>query len=61
MLWSTMIQKLLDSGLSQHEIAEACNCSQTVISLLYTGKRSNPKYKTGNAIEKLYNEIIRNS
>lgn len=53
-----MIQTMLEHGLTQAQIAKECSCSQTVISLLYTGKRQNVKYQTGKAISQLYQKVI---
>ena len=44
-------------GLTQSDIAKQCNCSQTVISLLYTGARQNTRFKTAQAFLALYREI----
>jgi predicted transcriptional regulator len=57
MQWNHIIQELINSGLNQHQIAKECNCSQTAISLLYTGKRTNTKFDTGKALMDLHTKI----
>jgi IS30 family transposase len=53
MRWKSIIADLLKSGLTQPQIADACNCRQTTISALYTGKTIEPRYSLGRALERL--------
>lgn len=57
-MWQKIIKELLNSGLTQAEIAEYSGCSQTVISFLYSGKRRNVRFKTGSAILLLHEERV---
>lgn len=59
MNWQIMIQEMMESGWTQEDIARACDCSQTVISFLKTGKRRNVKFKTGVKLIETY-QILQN-
>lgn len=46
------IQTMLDSGMTQQEIADKCNVTQPAISLLLSGARKEPS-------RRLWNELVR--
>lgn len=52
--WTKIIQDLLDSGLTQAQIAEKCATGQSYISGLYRGERKCPNYDLGVAILALH-------
>lgn len=59
MEWGTLIRELMGFGFTQEAIARGCGCSQTAISLLYTGKRKNVKFETGTALISFYEKAKR--
>lgn len=48
------IQELLDAGFTQVDIAKKCNCSQSSISDIYSGKTENPNFALGSALMQLH-------
>ena len=56
MNWKTLIQNLLDAGLTQSQIALTCKTGQSHISGLYRGERKCPNHDLGEAIIKLHRE-----
>ena len=56
-----IIQNLLDSGLTQTEIAKRSNVPQSRISDIASGKQSTISYEAGKRLEALHNEILPNS
>lgn len=47
------VAELLERGLTQVEIAAACNCAQSTISAIYRGENKNPGYSLGRSLEDL--------
>lgn len=46
--WTVVISELSDTfGMSQPEIAAACNCGQSTVSGLVTGVTKDPRHSTG--------------
>lgn len=56
MNWQKIIRDLLDSGLTQVQIAEQCGTSQGYISDLSNGRRTRVGYDLGRALERLHQE-----
>lgn len=54
MNWTSIIQALLDSGMTQSQIAEECDTGQSHISGLYRGDRKQPNWELGDRILALY-------
>ena len=48
-----LIPKLIESGLTQVQIAQECGCSQPNISDLQNGKIKNPSYDIGCGLVRL--------
>jgi len=53
--WPDLIRKLIDSGLTQPQLAEVSGCGQSTISDLLTGKTADPRTTTGLALIRLGN------
>lgn len=45
--WPEIIRKLVLSGLTQPQIAEACKCGQSTISDMLNGKTTDPRTSLG--------------
>jgi len=62
-MWQSVIQEILDSGMTQVEISEALRerhetkVNQSYISQLYRGEIKAPNWELGNAIIALRDEI----
>lgn len=54
--WKTLILELQESGLTQYEIAQACDTGQSHISGLARGARRSPGWELGERIRKLHAE-----
>lgn len=54
MNWNTIIQDLLDAGLTQVSIAQECDTGQSHISALYRGDRKNPNWPLGQRLIDLH-------
>ena len=52
--WKLVIEELERTGLTQNEIAAQAGCSQPYVSQLKSGKRKNPDYHVGTALESLH-------
>jgi transcriptional regulator with XRE-family HTH domain len=48
--WKNIIHELQESGMTQQEIADACNTGQSHISSLANGKRHEPRYSLGDRL-----------
>lgn len=48
--WKQVIGELTAHGYTQPEIAEQCDCGQATVSDLATGKTTNPKFNTAQAL-----------
>lgn len=51
--WKALIQKLIDAGLTQMQIASACGVRQSSVSDLYRGKSESPNFDFGMKLVKL--------
>lgn len=54
MEWSALIAELTSRGMTQQKIAAACECAQSTISDLATGKNTKPSYQIGKTLEQLH-------
>jgi transcriptional regulator with XRE-family HTH domain len=54
MNWQSLISDLKARQISQAQIAAACNCKQSTISDLATGKTGSPSYELGIALIALH-------
>lgn len=45
--WPKIIRALVASGLTQPQIAAACNCGQSTVSDMLNGKSSDPRTSLG--------------
>jgi len=52
-MWTSTIATIQKRGLSQAQIAAACNCGQVTISDLARGKTKQPHFALGLALTKL--------
>jgi len=59
MNWKNLIADLMDSGMTQAEIADACLTSQGHISDLYRGARLQPGWALGDRIRNLHRKCRR--
>ena len=55
-MWTSIIKDLLDSGLTQHRIAELVGVAQTTISEMANGRIKEPGWSKGQALLKLHAE-----
>lgn len=53
--WPGLIRALLDSGVTQPQLAEAAGCGQSTISDLLRGKTTDPRTSTGLALIRMGN------
>lgn len=53
-----LVRALRELGLSQRQIGEACDLSQSAISHIQTGRRKNVRATTENALERLYEKKL---
>lgn len=58
MNWPKLIQDLIDSGLTQVQIAESCQTGQSHISALLNGSRKCPNWALGEALRNLHAEKV---
>lgn len=54
--WKKIIKELMNTGLTQSQIASRCNTGQSNISGLLTGKRKSPGWSLGESLLKLHKE-----
>lgn len=45
--WAEIIRKLVAEGMTQPQIAEACDCGQSTISDMVRGKTTDPRTSLG--------------
>ncbi len=58
MNWQQMVKDLLESGLTQMQLADKLSCSQSMVSDLASGERgSRLSWELGNAIIKAHDQI----
>lgn len=48
--WKQVIAKIQAGGLTQKQIADACECAQGVISYLANGKTLDPRHSLGQSL-----------
>lgn len=53
----TIIKELIDSGMTQSDIAQACSITQPYVSDLLTGRRNCPNWVIGDALISLHKEV----
>lgn len=54
--WPALLAGLIQSGLTQPQLAAAAHCGQSTISDLLNGKTADPRTSTGLALIRLANE-----
>jgi hypothetical protein len=54
--WKSLITDLCASGMTQKQIADACNTGQSHISSLANGHRKEPGYTLGDRLKKLHDQ-----
>lgn len=60
MNWQQMVKDLLESGLTQTQLADKLDCSQSMVSDLASGERgSRLSWELGNAIIRTHDELRR--
>lgn len=59
MNWKQIIFDLRESGLTQVEIASRANVAQSAISELSSGKTTEPRFSTGQRLQKLHRSVMR--
>lgn len=55
--FSSIVKELIDSGLTQSEIAKKCSTSQGHISDILSGRRKCPNWILGDALVNLHKEV----
>lgn len=56
--WKTLIRDLQASGMTQHQIASACETGQSHISALARGDRQCPSWNLGERLRALHAERV---
>ena len=56
--WKTLIQDLLDSGLTQVEIGRRVDCSQPTIAALASGAQKEVRWSTGDKLRRLHLRVV---
>lgn len=60
MNWQQMVKDLLESGLTQTQLADKLDCSQSMVSDLASGERgSRLSWELGNAIIREHSQITK--
>lgn len=57
MNWTKIIQDLLDSGMSELEIANSCGIKQPTLNALKSGKSKSTRYEIGDKLISLWKVI----
>lgn len=57
MNWQKLIGDLIESGMTQAQIAESAKCTQAFISDLYRGKKKSCDYEIGSALVRLEDNL----
>jgi transcriptional regulator with XRE-family HTH domain len=52
--WKSLIQGLIDAGMTQVQIAAECGVRQSSVSDLFRGKSTRPNYEFGRKLEALH-------
>ncbi len=55
-MWTSIIKDLIESGLTQHKLAECVGVAQTTISEMANGRIKDPGWSKGQALIKLHAE-----
>lgn len=58
MNWTKIITELQESGLTQSEIGDRCDCAQSTISELRNGNKKLPNYFIGKALVDLHAKVV---
>ena len=58
MNWSKHVLEIKAFGLTQQQIAEQCQCRQTTISHIESGKTANPGWVLGQALLRLHTLLV---
>lgn len=56
--WKKLIRELMESGVTQLQIAARLDISQGSISDIYTGRTATPNWTTGEALRNLHAETM---
>ena len=59
MNWQSLIADIQTRGMSQSQIASACDCGQATVSELANGKNTNPSFKLAQALIALHKSATR--
>lgn len=51
--WKALIQRLIDAGMTQAQIAEKCGASQAAVSDLFRGETASPRFDFGMKLQQL--------
>ncbi|MDE9443434.1 transcriptional regulator [Xenorhabdus bovienii] len=54
-----IVRKLIESGFTQAQLAERTGVSQSTLSRIFMGTGTDPRLSTVRAIEKFYNENVK--
>ena len=57
--WKLIIQQLLDAGMTQQTIADACATNQSHISGIYRRRCMCPNWDLGERLRKLHERVMR--
>lgn len=52
-----LVKKLIDSGVTQEQLAEKTQTTQTTISRIYLGKTTDPRWSLGQRINEVAREL----
>ena len=58
-MWKSIIQDLLDAGMTQVDIAESIGVAQTTISELFNERIREPGWAKGDALLKLHSSLAK--
>jgi len=58
-MWGKLIQDIIDSGLSEAQIASEVGVEQPTINRLKNGEHKSTSYETGAALTRLHKKIKR--
>lgn len=56
--WKLVITDLQREGYTQPQIAEKCQCSQSTISELYSGRTAQPRFDLGLRLQALHKRVM---
>lgn len=52
-MWKNLVERLMQSGRTQAEIAKFCGCSQPAISSIRSGITTDPRFSIGSSLRTL--------